>query len=289
MLDEKFLERLDAMRLRMRHPTAGGGGGLRKSKALGSSVEFSDFREYTHGDDIRRLDWNAYARFDKLFLKQFMEEQEASIHIIVDASASMAFGEPTKWEAAVNLAQILCYLALVSNDRATLYALQGNSNSHTRPLTGRQGYVKVAEFLKNLAPKGKTDLASAVASLPLSQGRGKAVLLSDFLDPGGYESALQSLRYRKQEVSALQLLCREELEPSMEDAVQLVDSETGATMEILASYDMLKRYRRTVKGFLEGLRRFCSRHGISYAMLRAEDPLENVLLRELSRVGLLQG
>ncbi|MCL1855656.1 MAG: DUF58 domain-containing protein, partial [Clostridia bacterium] len=126
MLDEKFLIQLDAMRLRMRNPAAGGGGGLRKSKALGSSVEFSDFREYAHGDDIRRLDWNAYARFDKLFLKQFMEEQEASIHIIVDASASMAFGEPAKWETAVNLAQALCYLALIGNDRVTLYALQEN-------------------------------------------------------------------------------------------------------------------------------------------------------------------
>ena len=289
MLDDQFLERLDAMRLRMRHPAAGGGGGLRRSKALGSSVEFSDFREYTHGDDIRRLDWNAYARFDKLFLKQFMEEQEASIHIIVDASASMAFGEPTKWETTVNLAQILCYLALVGNDRVTLCALHGRDCSSTHPLMGRQGYVKAADFLKKIAPKGKTDLAAAVASLPLSQGRGMAILMSDFLNLGGYEGALQSLRYRKQEVSALQLLCREELEPSMEDAVQLVDSETGATMEIMASYDVLRRYRRTVKDFLEGMRRFCSRQSIDYAVLRTEDHLENTILRELFRVGLLQG
>ena len=288
MLDEKFLERLDAMRLRLRHPTSGGGGGLRQSKALGSSVEFLDFREYTHGDDIRRLDWNAYARFDKLFLKQFLEEQEASIHIIVDASASMAFGEPTKWETAVNLAQILCYLALIGNDRVTLYALQGDGYCHTRPLIGRQGYVKVAGFLEKLVPKGRTDLDAATAKLPLPQGRGMAVLLSDFLNPGGYEGALQSLRYRKQEVSALQLLCREELEPALEGAVQLVDSETGAVMEILASYDVLRRYRRTAEDFSEGLRRFCSHHRMGYALLRTEEHLEEVLLRELSRVGLLR-
>ncbi|MCL1855574.1 MAG: hypothetical protein FWF86_07565, partial [Clostridia bacterium] len=130
-------------------------------------------------------------------------------------------------------------------------------------------------------------LGASIAGLPLPQGRGIAVLLSDFLSPGGYEGALQSMRYRKQEVTAIQLICREELEPALEDAVQLVDSETGATLEILANYDALKRYRKTAETFWEGLRRFCSRHSMNYALLHAEDPLENVHLRELLRIGLL--
>lgn len=287
MLDEKFLARLDAMRLRMRHPAANNAGGLRRSKALGSSVEFSDFREYVHGDDIRRLDWNAYARFDKLFLKLFMEEQEAQVHLILDASASMAFGEPSKWETAAGLAQALCYLALIGGDRVTLYAVQGREFQQTRPLMGRQGMVAAGEFLEKLLPKGRTELSYVLPRLPIPQGRGMAVVLSDFLSPDGYESALGSLRYRKQEVSALQIASRQELEPELQDAVQLLDSETGEILEILASYDVLKRYRKAAADYLQELRGFCHQNSMSYAMLPAEGDLEKILLRELARSGLL--
>ncbi len=287
MLDEKFLERLDTMRISMRHPSSGGAGGLRRSKALGSSVEFSDFREYAHGDDIRRLDWNAYARFDKLFLKQFMEEQEAHVHLIVDASGSMAFGEPTKWDTVVALTQILCYLALIGNDRVTLYALQGEAFRQTRPLMGRQGYVAATEFLQGITPKGKTQLSASVAKLPMPQGRGMSVVLSDFLCPDGYEGALASLRYRKQEVSALQILSKQELEPEFQDAVQLLDSETGQILEVLASYEVLRQYRQTALAFLDGLKKHCHQNSVSYTLLHTEADLENTMLRELSQVGLL--
>ena len=123
MLSEAFLQRLDALQLAMRAPARGGAGGLRRSRALGSSVEFSDFREYAPGDDLRRVDWNAYARFDRLFLKLFMEEQETTVHILLDCSASMDFGEPSKWEMAQGLAQLLCYMAIRGGDRAVIIAL----------------------------------------------------------------------------------------------------------------------------------------------------------------------
>ncbi len=287
MLDEKFLQRLDALSLRMRHPASGGMGGLRRSKALGTSVEFSDFREYAAGDDIRRLDWNAYARFDKLFLKLFMEEQEAHINLIVDASGSMAFGQPSKWESAVKLAEILGYLALKGTDRVTVFSLKGNGHTHTRPLSGRPGYVAAAEFLAGLAPGGTTDLEAAIAALPLPAGKGVTVLLSDFLSPSGYEKALKSLAYRKQEVTALQVLSLGELEPDMEDAVQLVDSETGEIMDVLASYDTLKEYREAAASYCQELKTFCHKGSMEYALLRTEDDVEQTMLRELTRMGLL--
>lgn len=287
MLDEQFLKRLDAMSLHMRHPSAGGAGGLRKSKALGTSVEFSDFREYTLGDDLRRLDWNAYARFDKLFMKLFMEEQEAHVHLIVDASGSMAFGEPTKWETAVKLAEVLSYLALIGSDTVTLVALKGEEALYTRPLTGRQGFVNASEFLQNLSPGGTTDLPGAIKKIPIPAKRGLCVFLSDFLSPTGYETALQSLLYGKQEVTALQILCAQELNPTLEDAVQLVDAETGKNMEIMANYDVLKTYRQTVQTFLGELRRYCHQNGMAYAAFEAEANVEQTMLRDLSRIGLL--
>mgnify|MGYP000096187918 FL=1 len=152
MLSDSFLKRLDALALRMRHPAAGGSGGLRRSRALGSSVEFSDFREYAAGDDIRRVDWNAYARFDKLFLKLFMEEQEQRVHLIVDASASMDFG---KWKPACQLAQTLGYLCLCGGDSVTVYTLGGGGERHTRPLRGRHCYPELSAFLESVQPQGR--------------------------------------------------------------------------------------------------------------------------------------
>jgi len=287
MLNESFLKRLETMRLRLRHPAAGGAGGLRRSKALGSSVEFSDFREYTVGDDLRRVDWNAYGRFEKLFLKLFMEEQEAQVRLLLDASGSMTFGEPSKWETAARLAEALCYLSLCGGDTVIVTALQAEGTVSTQPLTGRQGFVKASDFLQKIMPQGRTDLSAAITKTAFPAGRGISVLISDFLSPNGYETALKSLQYRTQEVAALQILCEQELNPALEDAVQLVDAETGETMEIMAGYDVLKAYRNTVDSFLEELRGFCHRNAMMCASLQAEADLERTLLRELSRIGLI--
>ena len=287
MLDERFLTRLETLRLRMRDPAAGGAGGLRRSKALGTSVEFSDFREYATGDDLRRVDWNAYARFDRLFVKLFMEEQEARVHLVLDASGSMAFGEPGKWDTAVKLAEILAYLALCGGDTVSVIALQGEKAASTRPLSGRQGYVEVAEFLQKIRPEGKTDLTAAAAAAALQSGRGICVFISDFLSPSGYETALQSMQYRKQEVTALQILSRQELEPELEGAVQLLDAETGEALEFMAGYDALQGYRKVLTEFLTGLRHFCHQKAMAFSTFSAEADIEQAFLRELSRIGLL--
>ncbi|MEG0639508.1 MAG: DUF58 domain-containing protein [Clostridia bacterium] len=288
MLSDAFLKRLDMLALRMKHPATGGAGGLRRSKALGSSVEFSDFREYAEGDDVRRVDWNAFARFDKLFLKLFMEEQEQRVNLIVDASASMAFGTPSKWDAAKQLVQALSYLSLCGGDRVMVYALQNEAVQHTRSLCGRQGYAEVTDFLEALVPEGMADLNQLLPRLPLPQGRGLCVLLSDMLSENGFERALQSLRYRKQEVSVLQLWSREEWEPTLEGESELVDSETGETFPVSASYGRLKRYRETAQAYVTALRDYCRAHAVSHAFLIPETPFEAQLLRELSRAGLIK-
>lgn len=287
MLSDAFLTRLDALALRMKHPASGGSGGLRRSKALGSSVEFSDFREYVPGDDIRRVDWNAYARFDRLFLKLFMEEQEQRVNLIVDASASMAFGEPGKWESARQLAQALCYLSLCGGDRVTLYAVQNGRERHTRPLAGRQCYPEAAGFLEGLEPGGEARLNEVLSRLPLPSGRGLAVLISDMLLEDGYERALQALIYRKQETSVLQLWSREEWEPSLEETVELVDSETAEKLVVNATYELLRRYRETARAYVEELRAYCRSHAVSHALVIPEKPFEEQMLRELSRAGLI--
>jgi len=284
MLRDDFLQRLDALRLTMRAPAQGGAGGLRRSKALGTSVEFSDFREYVPGDDLRRLDWNAYARFDRLFLKLFMEEQETQVHILVDASASMAaYG---KWELAQNMAQLLCYLALRGGDRVTLYAL-GEGVRRSESLSGRAGYMKGAAFLEGLHPGGEVRLCRQIPEVPLHAGRGVALLITDLMSPDGYETALQSLQYRRQEVSLVHVLSPWEMEPTLEGMVRLIDSETGEARELLAGGDLLTAYHQALQQLLHGAEAFCSRREMLYLRLLSDMDMEKDALRALSRAGLV--
>lgn len=283
MLSDAFLARLDALALRMRHAAGGGAGGVRRSKALGSSVEFSDFREYVLGDDIRRVDWNAYARFDRLFVKLFMEEREQQVHLLLDASASMDFG---KWENAKKLVETLAYLALCGGDRVTAYTL-GEETRHTRPLQGRQSYPTLTAFLEQARPSGALALGKSVDRLTLSPGRGAAVLVSDLLTEDGYERALQSLLYRRQEVSVLQIWSPAEWEPELEGVLELTDSETGERVPLTADYETLKRYRQVARAYVEEAATFCRAHGMTHAFLLSEDPFEEGMLRTFSRLGLI--
>lgn len=287
MLSDSFLRRLDALNLKMKSPAGGGSGGLRRSKALGSSVEFSDFREYVHGDDLRRLDWNAYARFDRLFLKLFMEEQEQKVHLVADMSASMGFGDPVKADCARQLLEALCYLALSGSDSVTLYALVNGEEKHTRQLHGRHSYPQAVEFLEGLKPEGRTSLNDQLPRLPMAQGRGVTVLVSDMLLEDGYERGIQSLLYRKQEISLLQLWSQEEWEPTLEDMTELKDSETGEKLTLKAGYDLLKRYRESAQSYISGVRDFCLKHGVLNGFTIPEADFEQQMLHDLSRLGLI--
>lgn len=284
MLSEAFLQKLDALRLAMRAPARGGAGGLRRSRALGTSVEFSDFREYVPGDDLRRVDWNACARFDRLFLKLFMEEQETRVHILLDASASMA--ERGKWELARDLAQLLAYLALRGGDRVTIYALNGESRP-SPVLSGRPGMLKAAEFLRDLRPEGELRLCRTVPALPLAAGQGIAVLITDLMSPDGYEKALQSLQYRRQEVTLLQVLSPWEMAPELEGMVRLIDSETGEAREMLITGDLLARYRRALQDLLHGAEAFCRGREMQYLRLLSDMDVEKEALRALAAAGLI--
>lgn len=282
MLSDAFLGRLDALSLRMRRPAAGGSGGLRRSRTLGSSVEFSDFREYVPGDDVRRIDWNAFARFDRLFLKLFMDEKEQQVNLLVDASASMGFG---KWEAACQLAEALGYLCLRGGDRVQVFAL-GQGGRHTRSLQGRQSYGQLTDFLTDVQPEGRFP-GEEIHSLPLPGGRGLCVLISDLLWEEGYRRPLQSILFRKQEAGVLQLFSQSEWEPAWEDVLELADSESDEKQMINADFGTLKRYRETAQGYVGEIGAFCRAHAISHRFLIPQSPFEEQMLCELSRGGWL--
>jgi uncharacterized protein (DUF58 family) len=287
MLNDDMLNRLDSLRIAMQTYVRGGAGGVRKSRALGDSAEFSDFREYAPGDDLRRIDWNAYARFDRLFLKLFMEEQEMHVTIILDASESMSYGEPSKWAFALDVALMLSYLAVSGGDRVSLAVLNGEKLRKSPTYAGRQGYVQASAFLQDIRPSGITNLTHAVTRIPLSSSRGMCVLISDLFSEDGSEGAFNSLLYRKQQVVLAQVLSKDEMEPELNGSLRLIDSEGGPNMDVTVNGELLRRYQKNLDSFIGGTRAFCHRHGMPYVLMRSDMDLKHDALGNLMRGGII--
>lgn len=287
IIDEALLRRLDAFSLSLREAVRGSAGGLRRARTLGSSVEFSDFRRYVPGDDPRRVDWNAFARFDKLFLKLFLDEQETTLRILLDASKSMQYGEPNKWPLAQKLAAMLSYLSLTRYDRVVIVTLQGDDVRQSRTFSGRASFPQVEAALEAVTPRGETRLDAALQRVPITSGRGVAVLISDLLTDTGWTRGADSLLYRKQEVTVLQVLAPQETDPDLNGAMQLLDSEGGPSCDVQASPDTLKRYQQALQAFIGEQETYCSRRAIPYLTLRSDMSVEQDVLKSLLGAGVL--
>ena len=282
MLSDAFLARLDALRLSCASPARGGAGGVRRSRKLGSSAEFSDFREYAPGDDIRRLDWNAYARFDRLFLKLFMEEQEESVTVLLDGSGSMA----PKWADGRMAAEALGYLALTGGDRVRMGVLSGEEPVISSFLTGRKAYPRLSDFLDGCVPRGQTDLMQAVRRIdPYPQGL--TLLLTDGYQAGGLGKTLDLLAYRGQSGGVVQLLSREEMHPEMTGALRLRDAEGGPDVELVLDRAARRQYAETLDAFLRETQAACRKRGMPYLLLSGDRPLEQALIPALAGSGMI--
>lgn len=287
IFDAEFLKKLDSIVINVRMMMNTGSGGNRKSRSKGSSVEFSDFREYSMGDDFRRIDWNAYGRFDKLFVKLFMEEREAMVNIFVDCSRSMFFGEPKKSLTAQKLSGILAYLALNNLDRVCLNSLSGTVIQQSAAMNGRSMFQRCADFLENLNFEGTTDLGAAIRRKEF-KGRGVSVIFSDFFTSGGIEDAVKYLLYKKQEVILVHILAPEELDPTLEGQIRLLDSETGEARDIAVTPALLKQYDKELNAFINNIREFCSRVGATYIQVSSDEPAEKIVFEEFTKTGIIQ-
>ena len=278
MLSDAFLSRLDTLMLAMKGRASGGAGGARRSRRTGSSAEFSDYREYIPGDDIRRIDWNAMARFDKIFLKLFMEEQESAVTVLLDGSGSMA----EKWTAARQAAEAVGYLALTGGDRLRVIFLQEDGNRLSPLLSGRQAYARLTQFLDTCAPAGAGSLTERVMRIE-GLRKGLCFLIADGYEEGGIGTALDNLRYRGQECALIQPLSPFELNPALDGAVKLTDAETGAAVNLLADREALESYRRALEAFLRDIRETCFRRETPYALLDAGKNFEEEFIPLLSQ------
>lgn len=282
MLSDAFLARLDTLQLAMRGRASGGAGGTRRSRQTGSSAEFSDYREYIPGDDIRRIDWNAMARFDKIFLKLFMEEQESVATVLLDGSASMA----EKWETARRAAEAVGYLALTGGDRLRVICLQEAGNRMSPQLSGRQAYARLEQFLDTCVPQGGGTLTEKVMC---TEGlrKGLCFLISDCYEEDGIGTALDSLRYREQECAVIHTMSAFELDPALDGALKLTDSENGYAVNLLADREALESYRLALEKFLEDVRECCFRRETPYALLDAGRDFEEEWIPLVSGAGMI--
>lgn len=286
IFDTEFLKKLDTIAINVRMLMSEGGGGNRKSRSKGSSVEFSDFREYTMGDDFRRIDWNAYGRFDKLFVKLFMEEQEALINVFVDASKSMDFGVPKKSELALKLAGVLAFLALNNLDRVCINSINKEAFKQSAAVTGRSMFDRCISFLEGISFSGETDI-NAIKKKDI-RSRGMSVIISDFFSPDGMEEAVKYLLYKKQDVFLIHVLSSEELNPELEGQVRLLDSETGKVMDVAVTPALLKQYHKKLEAFNSEIKEFCSKMGVSYIQVSSGDSIEKIVFEQFTGVGVIR-
>jgi uncharacterized protein (DUF58 family) len=273
--------------------------GERRSPKRGQSVEFADFRPYASGDDFRRIDWNAYARLERFFIKLFVEEEDLTVHLLVDTSRSMDWGQPNKLWYAVRAAGALGYVALAGLDRVTVTALGDNGNGAVRyfaPRRGKGQALALFSFLKALTSDGPTHLAPRLRAYAAAATQpGPLLLFSDLLDEGWAEG-LRALASRGFEVTILHILAPDEVNPAAgawldggaSGDFKLLDVETGAEVEITADFDLLERYRDGLAAWQQELRHFCGTRGMHYVPVETWLPFEELLFAWLRQRGVLK-
>jgi uncharacterized protein (DUF58 family) len=288
-LSPELLAQLERLELVSRKIFRGRMKGERRSKRKGQSVEFADFRGYVPGDDLRFIDWNTYARLDRLFLKMFLEEEDLHFYALIDASASMSFGEPTKLHYAKQLAAALGFIGLVRGDRVRIETLGQPARQPAPVLRGRQSLWRMLDHLDAIEGEENASLATGVKNFCIrNPGKGILILISDLMDKQGYESALRYLVAREMDVYVVHALSAEEIEPEIKGDLRLVDCEDGDAAEITVSAPLLARYRRTLAAFIDGAKSFCNRRGMSYLLARNDLPVDQLVTRYLRTRGLIR-
>ncbi len=282
ILDNETLKKIQSLSLQVNIPVSGQAAGNRKSRNKGSSVEFSDFREYVPGDDFRRVDWNAYGRFDKLYVKLFMEEREAPVQIFLDTSLSMAFGEPDKNIAARRLAAAISYLSLISYDRVMIVPWNNKVKNAYGPYRTQAAFMQVVNLLEELPDHGLSDFSDAIKSMEWKTGRGISIIITDGLIDSGMEEGLKYLKYRRQEIYFCHILSPQEMSPQIDGALELVDSETGKIMEVTVSGALLESYEPYIKQFLSGIKEQCKKWGVHYSLLLSDMPVDRMVKQMIS-------
>jgi uncharacterized protein (DUF58 family) len=278
----EFLAQLERLSLLSRRAFRGSVKGERRSPRRGHSVEFADYRAYGHGDDLRYVDWNIYGRLGRLHVKLFVDEEDLCLHLLVDASASMRFGTPSKLEYAVRTAAALGFVGLVNHERVGVGILRARVSEGWPPARGRNQVVTLLDFLGDVDSAGPTRLNEALADYAArAREPGVAVLISDFLDPRGFEAGVRALLERRYDVHLIHVLDRSEMNPELAGDLRLEDAETGEMRDITVDADTLRGYHERLAEFLERVEGFCRSREVGYHRVVTDTPVEEFVVAQL--------
>lgn len=293
LFDDETLRKLEQLSLVASRVRVGMMKGERRSRKRGASIEFADYRNYVQGDDLRRLDWNIFARLERPFIKLLEEEEDLAVHILVDSSGSMAWPEGgdqvNKFVFARRLAAALAHIGLATGDQVTVTLLNSRENQRWGPHRGRQNTARLLAFLDAASPAGITDLNLALKNYAmLGQRPGLLFLLSDLFSPSGIRNGLPQLQSRGYEIGLIHLLSPDEVEPTLGGDVRLVDVETNTAADVTLDVSTIDLYRVHLEEWISELSQYCRRRGIHYTPVVTDFPWHKLVLQTLRAQGVVE-
>ena len=293
LFDESTLRKLEQLTLVAERVRVGVMKGDRRSRKRGTSIEFADYRNYTKGDDLRRLDWNVYARLERPFIKLLEEEEDLAVHLLVDASASMNWPDreqsTNKLVYGLQLAGALGHISLTSGDLLTVSLLHSGGDRHWGPHRNQQNSLRLLQFLETGTAGGVTDLNLSLRNYALYGRRpGLLFLISDLLSPNGYQDGLNALQSRGYEVGLIHLLSPDEVEPPVSGDLKLVDIETGQDAEITLDPTTLNQYRERLREWQSEIANYCAGRGVHYIPVTTDLPWEQLVMQTLRIKGIVK-
>ena len=293
-LNDDFFSRLETCALNLRTDLTGFFGGKHLVKTYGQTVEFADYREYMLGDDIRRIDWNLFSRFEKFFLKLFTDERQMHTQIYIDCSASMGKPNAKKAAYALGFAAALGFLSVHNMDKLSYRLIRGGSCTDPFGLiVGKTPFFRAVSEFESIPFEEEADLGEAILSSEVSNGNGLSVIVSDFFTESDWKKAVDFLCYKKRQVLLVQVLAPEDRDPSYSGRVNLIDSESAdaldeRNMKINATRGMQLAYAEALKDYLADMRSFCTSRGAEFVSVTYDKPIEKELFGELLKTGILE-
>lgn len=290
IVDEAFLEQVELFETLIKNLVAGRFGGNHKSKTFGASCEFADYREYVPGDDITKIDWNAYARFENLYLKLFLDERQVHTRIYIDASRSMVFGKDNKDVQALKIAAVLAYIAICEMDKVSIYVMR---NDHVEEVItnmfGKESYVNNIGKLNDIVFDGETNISEAILPSTVGYGDGLSIIISDFLTDYDYETAINYLVGKKRDVLCVQILSKDELNPKARGKMHFFDSEDlNDYYRKNINRDIIRAYKAAVEYATDRIKNCCLARGGNYMLVSSDESLEKIIFDNLLTMGVLK-
>lgn len=291
-LNDAFFSRLEALAFNLRRDLGGYFGGKHLVNTYGQTVEFADYREYMLGDDIRRIDWNLYSRFEKYFIKLFTDERQMQVQIYIDCSGSMGKVNPNKGAYAIGVAAAMGYLAIHNMDKVSYHLIRGDKAENPFGIiVGKTAFFRAMKTLDQTEFDGDVSISKAIIGNPnTGTGDGLTIVISDFFSDEDWKKGIDYLVYKKKQILLMQVFSPDELDPTYTDRINLIDAEAtdladSRNMKLRINKSMQQAFREAVIAFYDDIGNFCKKRGAGFMALDCEKPIERQLFSELLKRG----